>query len=343
MASEAKKLPSGRWRAQGTYYEDGKRRFRSFTADTKREAKYMADEFEHLHRTSATKENWTLGEAIDHYIELQTAVLSPTTIAGYRKVRRYAFQSLIDTPISQLTDESLSQAVSLETRRIGPSGRPLSAKTIRNEYGLISAVLARYRPDRTFRVTLPKQARRIRSLPEPENIYNAVRGTKIELPCLLAMWLSFSESEIRGLTKSKSLDGEYITIREVVVYDGGKYVRKDVAKTSTRIRRHKIPPYIRQLIDQVDGDVLVPMLPCNIYRNLQVCLEKAGLPRISFHDLRHVNASVMAMLHIPDKYAQERGGWASDHIMKTVYTETFSRERQEVDQTIDDYFCSFIG
>ena len=322
MASEAKRLPSGRWRAQGTYYEDGKRRFRSFTADTKKEAKYMAEEFEHAHRKSGSSATWTLGEAIDHYIELQSAVLSPTTIAGYKKVRKYAFQSIIDTPISQLTDESLSQAVSLETQRTGPLGKPVSAKTIRNEYGLVSAVLARYRPDHVFRVTLPRQARRIRTLPEPEDIYKAVKGTKIELPCLLAMWLSFSESEIRGLTKSKSIDGDYITIREVVVYDGGKYVRKEVAKTSTRIRRHKIPSYIQTLIDQVDGDILVPMLPCNIYRNLQVCLEKAGLPRISFHDLRHVNASVMAMLRVPDKYAQERGGWASDHIMKTVYTET---------------------
>jgi integrase len=37
-------------------------------------------------------------------------------------------------------------------------------------------------------------------------------------------------------------------------------------------------------------------------------LEKNGLPHMTFHDLRHMNASVMAMLRIPDKYAMERGG-----------------------------------
>lgn len=37
---------------------------------------------------------------------------------------------------------------------------------------------------------------------------------------------------------------------------------------------------------------------------------------MTFHDLRHLNASVMAALRIPDKYAQERGGWKSDKIMK---------------------------
>ena len=35
----------------------------------------------------------------------------------------------------------------------------------------------------------------------------------IELAVLLAMWLSFTQSEIRGLTKSKSIDGDYITIK----------------------------------------------------------------------------------------------------------------------------------
>jgi integrase len=59
---------------------------------------------------------------------------------------------------------------------------------------------------------------------------------------------------------------------------------------------------------------------------------------MSFHDLRHVNASVMALLNIPDKYAQERGGWKTDNIMKNVYQQTFSSERRNVDRLINDYF-----
>ena len=59
---------------------------------------------------------------------------------------------------------------------------------------------------------------------------------------------------------------------------------------------------------------------------------------MTFHDLRHVNASVMALLRIPDKYAQERGGWKSDKVMKKVYQQTFSDERERVDDVIDQYF-----
>ena len=34
----------------------------------------------------------------------------------------------------------------------------------------------------------------------------------------------------------------------------------------------------------------------------------------------------------------ERGGWSTDATMKQVYTHTFSKERIEVDNKIDDYF-----
>ena len=49
------------------------------------------------------------------------------------------------------------------------------------------------------------------------------------------------------------------------------------------------------------------------------------------------------MLRIPDKYAEERGGWSSDNVMKRVYTHTFSDERMAVDQKIDAYFENSLG
>lgn len=45
----------------------------------------------------------------------------------------------------------------------------------------------------------------------------------------------------------------------------------------------------------------------------------------------------MAILRIPDKYAQERGGWKTDHIMKSTYMQTFSSERTAIDNQIDQY------
>ena len=54
---------------------------------------------------------------------------------------------------------------------------------------------------------------------DPGDVY---KRQELELPVLLAAWLSFSMSEIRGLTKSKSISGDHIRIAEVVVVVGGK-------------------------------------------------------------------------------------------------------------------------
>ena len=63
---------------------------------------------------------------------------------------------------------------------------------------------------------------------------------------------------------------------------------------------------------------------------------------MTFHQLRHLNASIMAVLNIPDKYAQERGGWKTDRVMKKVYTHTFCDERKAVDSIIDNYFSRIV-
>lgn len=114
--------------------------------------------------------------------------------------------------------------------------------------------------------------------------------------------------------------------------------RKNLAKNPTRNRRHKIPLYIKQFIDQVEGDILVPMSGNALYEKWIRLQDKYGMEHITFHDLRHLNASVMALLRVPDKYAQERGGWKSDAVMKKVYMQTFSEERERVDNLIDSYF-----
>ena len=338
--AKAKRLKSGNWRCLVYSHTDqnGKRKYESFTATTKKEAEYMAAEFVMNRTKEKDPNNWTLGEAIDKYIELKRPVLSPSSIYRYEKIRKSSFQGIMDIHLSRITNTILQQAVNDEMKRT-PYNRAgtVSAKTVQIEYGLISSTLKRFSPGQNFTVSLPKKARRIRTLPTPKEVYKAVYGTDIELPVLLAMWLSFTMSEIRGLTKSKSIDGDYITIREVLVHVGGEDIRKDLAKEITRNRRHKMPKYIKDLIDQIDGDVIVPVSEKALSYRFRKCMERNDM-EITFHDLRHINASVMAVLKVPDKYAQERGGWKTDHIMKSVYTETFSEERQRVDEIIDDYF-----
>lgn len=46
---------------------------------------------------------------------------------------------------------------------------------------------------------------------------------------------------------------------------------------------------------------------------------KAGLPKLRFHDLRHVGAATLLSAGAPIKAVQERGGWASSSILLDTY------------------------
>lgn len=71
-------------------------------------------------------------------------------------------------------------------------------------------------------------------------------------------------------------------------------------------------------------------------------LKKAGIKHYRFPDLRHVNASVMLALNVPDKYAMRRMGHATNNMLKTVYQHTMTEMEQQVDATIDQYFKEII-
>lgn len=363
----AKKLPSGSWRCLAYSHTEkltdpktgkikSKRIYESFTSDDptpqgKREAEAAAALFQVNKSKTLPKKrpeygNMTLTEAIDRYIDSRSAIRSPTTIQDYRCIQKYAFQDIMQVKLNDLDEPTLIESVNLEAKRTSSrksnNPKPISPKRLRNEWGLITAVLNTYRRDLDYNITLPETVERIPELIPAETILKIIKGTEIELAVLLAAWLSFSMSEIRGLTKSKSINGDYLTIREVVVTVDNAPYHKEVGKNSTRNRRHRIPPYIKSLIDKVDGDVLVPMNGHAIYNRWVRLLSKNNLPHMTFHDLRHLNASVMALLRVPDKYAQERGGWKSDKVMKRIYTQTFPDERIKVDNLIDNYFDSLI-
>lgn len=328
------------WRCMVYSYTDetGKRIFESFTAPTKAEAEYKAAVFiKNRDKLNRHPPDITVGMIIDKYIQHSEPALSPTTIQGYRKARKSAFPGLMNMPIKKLTGPIIQNAVNAELDRVSP-------KTVKNEYGLLSAAL-KDECGLTFIVKLPKIQRHIRELPPPEDVFRAIVGTSIELPCMLAMWLSFSLSEIKGLQASDVKNG-YITINRVMVLVDNLPTVKDNAKVETRLRRHRVPPYIMSLIrktsawKQHDG-YLVDLTRSQIYHRWKKISNENGF-EMSFHDLRHMNASIMLMLGVPDKYAMERGGWSTDHVMKQVYMHTFDAARTAVDDKIDAYFTALL-
>ncbi len=333
--AKAKKLPSGSWRVNlyiGTDYA-GKRIYKSFTADTKKEAEFLAAKY-NLTRKEKPKDV-TVGDAIDGYIASKENVLSPTTIAGYQRIRKNNMQRIMNVPLQKLTSMIVQAEINREAAHLSP-------KTLRNAHGLLSAAVTMYMPDFVLRTTLPAKQHKLKSLPEPAEVLKAVAGSEVELPVLLAMWLGMRLSEIQGLRFEDISPDGILSITHVRVAVNTHFVEKDTTKTYNSTRQLRVPPEIlekiRALPHTSEAEHIFNFPRGGIYSRFRRLIRKAGLSEMSFHDLRHMNASIMVALGVPDKYAMERGGWSSNGTLQNVYQHTFSEERENVDDRIDNFF-----
>lgn len=329
---KAKKLPSGNWRVQASC--NGERR--SFTAPTKKEAELLALEFQNGKKTAPTDAR-TVGECIDDYIDSKENVLSPTTIDSYRRHKRNDLVELCDIPLKKLTP----LAVQKHINRLSLIKSP---KTVSTAHGLLASALKIYAPEIVLNTTLPTKQKKIKQLPTVEELLPVIIGSEIELPCLLALWCGLRMSEIRGLKKTDIKDG-ILHIHDTVVTVDGKHIRKKSTKTYDSTRLIRLPEHLQLLITALpeSQEEITLLTGQAIYKRFSRLLEHNDIQHMTFHDLRHLNASTMLALGVPDKYAMERGGWSSPNIMKSVYQHTFTDARQKFDDIINDYFQNAIS
>lgn len=328
---KAVKLPSGSWYVN--VMVGGKRL--SITAPTKRDAEKEAAAIKSGAKAAQFSQSLSITQALDRYIDSKSAVLSPATIAGYRRIQKNLLEPIAGYPLSNLTQEQVQRWVN----QLAKQGK--KPKTVSNAHGLLSAVIGAYRPEMVLRTTLPQKVKTEISIPteaELSAIFDTAKNTKYELPIMLAVWMGLRASEIRGL-RWEDINGEYITVKRAIVEGESGPVEKGT-KTFSGTRTLHLPPYLADLIQQQDHaqDHIVTLSGHAMYNGFGRICEKAGVPHFRFHDLRHMNASVMLAAGIPNKYAQERIGHATDNMLKTVYQHTIQEEQKKYSDEIDQRF-----
>jgi len=333
-------LASGAWRAKVFIGKDetGKKQYVSITRKTKNECLRDAAEIAiHHHEITRTPLAMTLGEAIDEYIADRSNILSPSTIRTYKTIRKNNLRPEMSIKIDLINSTVAQRAINREAKNLSP-------KTVANIFGLLSAVI-RFYTDRTLKVRLPpKQKRKANVLTENElkSLIQAVRGHRAELPILLALLLGLRRGEILGISpEDYDRKNKLLYIHKVMVQDENcQFIEKQTTKTSTSTRTLTVPPYLAERLEQTidEGKPINTYNPSHICQALEIICERNGLPKMTLHDLRRQNASVMLSLGIADKYAMERGGWSSPSVMKNIYQMTMSDKRKNVDSIVNDYF-----
>ena len=172
------------------------------------------------------------------------------------------------------------------------------------------------------------------SAEEMQKMFEALRGTKLELPVLVAAFYGFRRGEVLGL-KWDAIDFERGTISVIrtvttITLDGKQTeIEQQSAKTKSSLRTLPLIGSFREYFLQVkeaqelneqicgncynheyDGFVFVDELGERMRANYLTSafpkfLESHGLRRMRFHDLRHSCASLLLANGVPLKHIQE--------------------------------------
>ncbi len=329
--SKAKKLPSGNWRVQAHITIDGVPVRKSFTDPDRRKAEFAAAAWLAGKEKELT-EDITLATAYDRYLSAKLNVLSPATMRGYTTLRNTALQDIMQIKIERLNNEIIQ-------RSINQFAAAHSPKTVRNCHGLLSAVLAMFRPDFTLHIKLPQKIKPPMYIPTDEiikQLMNAAKNTKLEIPIMLAAFGALRCGEICALT-SDDVFNTYIHINKSMVSDPDGNWHIKPPKTVSSDRYVELPDFLINRLKTKNGKI-VEYTPHNLSSNFTKFLKRNNLPHFRFHDLRHYNVSILHAMGIPDKYIQAQGGWSTNYTMQNVYNHILEDKQSIFSQKITGHF-----
>lgn len=336
----ARKLKSGSWRCLVYDYtdENGKRKYKSFTASTKKEAEYNASKYL-TERITGQVNNYTVGDCITAYIKAKEEILSPTTIRGYLSLSRSSYGEIINRPVLKLSMAELQAW-------IGNLTFTHSAKTVRNIYGLFSAAINMFYPTITFNVTLPQLVPPDLYVPTDDDIKEIMDYFSEDIDMTNAICLSafgsLRRSEVCGINIDTDLnrDTNTIYIHQAMVLDKreNEFIIKDTTKNKTSTRYVQFPQFV---IDSLPSHgMAVNLSPSIISDRFAESFKYTGLPKFRFHDLRHYTASIMHAIGVPDAYIMKRGGWKTDVTLKKVYRKTMDDYERTFSNKTNEYFSN---
>lgn len=332
--AKAKKLPSGNWRVRA--YDNATKTYKSFTAETKKEAELMALEWLNG-KNEKPKTDKTVGECVEDYISSKENLLSPSSIRGYLIIKNNAIDSIKDIPASALTEKDLQFWINSNAKKYKP-------KSVKSQFGLVTASLRQNKIKLDFNdILLPRIERNEKKIPDEKQIaqiLHIIEGTSVELPVTIAVTLGLRQSEIAAL-RWEDYNGITLKIHAAKVPNKeNRYIVKNTTKSAASTREIEVGALLKMRLDRAErpSEFISPMLPSSVLRKFNHLCDKNNLPRFTMHEQRHGNASMMLAKGVPDKYAMKRLGQSSPNMIKDVYQHLYESKEQEVSRTVSDAF-----
>ena len=275
----------------------------------------------------------TLGDAVSNYIEVNSNVLSPSTIRGYTMIRENRFKGYMDKPYSEI---DYQQMINDEIKLAKP-------KTITNAFALVKTSLKVYRFDLP-EVNLPTVI--VPDLPflDYEQIplfLKAIKDQPGELASILALH-SLRMSELLAITINdivinNNINNTYVVVDKALVRDiNNQYIEKT---TKTEKSTRMIPVMIPRLLEILPTEGrLVTNTPVGIERQIARACDRAGLPHVRCHDLRRSFASLAFHLKWDERSIMTVGGWSNMQTVHKVYIKLAQQDLIANTESMSDFY-----
>lgn len=335
--AKATKQKSGNWRCVASYTdENGVYKQKVFTAPSKKEAEFLASQFKLNYKHDNKTENKSVGKLIDEYITNNSNLLSPSTIRGYKTLKKTALQEIIDLPTHVLTHQLYQQAINNYSKTHKP-------KTVQNAHALFATVLKENNIDITENTKLPQKEKKEIAIPTQEELSSFLSYLKENHPnlyllCAFSVYAGLRHSETIALTWG-DINNRTISITKAKVRDADGQYQVKPPKTTAGTRKLEMPDKLYNALPP-RGEDSESVISSNIKTldNLYIRVSNKVGFNYNFHSLRHYYASILLLEGVPNKYAMERMGHATDNMLKNVYQHTFRSKQEEIDKTINAAF-----
>lgn len=337
------KVPKPEKQKNGKYRMHLRLSGQSYSAvfDTEREAIRWAEKIKAEHRAEygaakrARKQDLTLDEAISAYIRDNYNVLSPSTRRGYDGMRRSRFQSVMQRPLSKITN--WQQLINAEAAKV-------SAKTVANAWGLVHRILV-YNglpvPEVNLPLVMPSDTLWLDHTQIPIFV-SGVKGQLCETAAILALH-SLRRSEILNLRWGNvDLKKGTITVAGAAVMDENeKLVHKSENKNASS--RRVVPILIPELgaaLEKADksGEYVCPISAHAIYSGINRVCEANGLPPVGIHGLRRSFASLAYHLGWSERLTMKVGGWNNPATMHKLYIKIADADLQKATDSMAAFY-----